>query len=96
MLYLPSADLWSTTRTNIKRDTFLLSYLRDSDHFPHLPAYHLATRRMDYTQPEIGINCLNQATAGDPCDCDLEAMRKASCALPRAPKRPHRASTIMR
>lgn len=80
-LYMPSADLWSTTQANIKRDTFLLSYLRDTDRFPHLPAYQLASARLDYTQPEVGLSCLNQ-NEEEPCDCDLDKMRTASCMQP--------------
>ena len=80
-LYMPSADLWSNPLGNIKRETFLLSYLRDTGRFPHLPAYQLAIARLDYTQPEVGLSCLNQNEA-EPCDCDLDKMRKASCMQP--------------
>ena len=59
-----------------------MSYLKDTGGFPHLPSYHQAYGRLEYTQTEGGASCVNPATAGQSCDCPLKEMQARSCRAP--------------
>lgn len=80
-----SEGLWNGTAsppTGWERDATLMSYLKDTGAFPHLPAYHEAYGRLAYTQAQTGASCVNPTAAGQPCDCPLTEMQATSCRAP--------------